>query len=49
MQNYGNTSAASIPIGIADAMDEGKIEGGDVSILGVVGAGLTWGSVVSKW
>ena len=49
IQKYGNTSAASIPIGIADAMQEGKINTGDISVLGVVGAGLTWGSAVIKW
>ena len=49
IQKYGNTSAASIPIGIADAMEEEKIKPGDVSVLGVVGAGLTWGSAVIKW
>ncbi|MBT5471082.1 MAG: ketoacyl-ACP synthase III [Nitrospina sp.] len=49
IQKYGNTSAASIPIGIADAKGEGKIQKGDVSVLGVVGAGLTWGSAVIKW
>ena len=49
IQKYGNTSAASIPIGIADAMNEEKIKPGDVSVLGVVGAGLTWGSAVIKW
>ena len=49
IQKYGNTSAASIPIGISEAKAEGKIKPGDVSVLGVVGAGLTWGSAVIKW
>tara|TARA_Y100001960_G_scaffold57174_1_gene58911 strand:+ start:237 stop:1238 length:1002 start_codon:yes stop_codon:yes gene_type:complete len=49
IQKYGNTSAASIPIGMADAIGEGKIKPGDVSVLGVVGAGLTWGSAVIQW
>jgi len=49
IQKYGNTSAASIPIGIEDAKREGKIKPGDISVLGVVGAGLTWGSAVIKW
>tara|TARA_B100000686_G_scaffold122858_1_gene130146 strand:+ start:1405 stop:2406 length:1002 start_codon:yes stop_codon:yes gene_type:complete len=49
IQKYGNTSAASIPIGIADAREEEKIKPGDVSVLAVVGAGLTWGSAVIKW
>ena len=49
IQKYGNTSAASIPIGIEDARLEGKVKSGDISILGVVGAGLTWGAGVIKW
>lgn len=49
IQKYGNTSAASIPIGIEDARQEGKIQPGDISVLGVVGAGLTWGAGVIKW
>ena len=49
IQKYGNTSAASIPIGIENARLEGKIKPGDISILGVVGAGLTWGAGVIKW
>ena len=38
IQKFGNTSAASIPIGIENARLEGKIKPGDVSVLGVVGA-----------
>jgi len=49
IQKYGNTSAASIPIGFEDARRTGKIKAGDISVLGVVGAGLTWGSSVIKW
>lgn len=49
IQKYGNTSAASIPIGIEDARRTGRIKPGDISVLGVVGAGLTWGSAVIKW
>ena len=49
IQKYGNTSAASIPIGIEDARQEGKIKPGDISVLGVVGSGLTWGAGVIKW
>ncbi|MEC8958049.1 MAG: beta-ketoacyl-ACP synthase III [Nitrospinota bacterium] len=49
IQKFGNTSAASIPIGIENARLEGKIKPGDISVLGVVGAGLTWGAGVIKW
>ena len=49
IQKYGNTSAASIPIGIYDARLDGKIKPGDIAVLGVGGAGLTWGAGVIKW
>ncbi len=49
IHKYGNTSAASIPIGINEARRSGRIHSGDTSVLGSVGAGLTWGSAVIKW
>jgi 3-oxoacyl-[acyl-carrier-protein] synthase III len=49
IHKYGNTSGASIPIGINEAWRSGLIQPGDISMLGVVGAGLTWGSAVLKW
>ena len=49
IHKYGNTSGASIPIGINEAKQNGRIKPGDTSVLGVVGAGLTWGSAVIKW
>ncbi len=49
IKKYGNTSAASIPIGIEDARLEGKIKPGEISVMGVVGAGLTWGAGIIKW
>ena len=49
IHKYGNTSAASIPIGIDEAKRSGRIQEGDISVLGAVGAGLTWGSAVIKW
>jgi len=49
IHKYGNTSAASIPIGINEAWRDGRIQPGETSVLGVVGAGLTWGSAVIKW
>ncbi len=49
IHKYGNTSAASIPIGINEAWRDGRIQPGETSVLGAVGAGLTWGSVVIKW
>ena len=49
IHKYGNTSAASIPIGINGAWRSGRVQPGDTSVLGAVGAGLTWGSAVIKW
>lgn len=49
IQKYGNTSGASIPIGINEARRNGSIEAGSTTVLGAVGAGLTWGSAVIKW
>ena len=49
IHKYGNTSAASIPIGINEAWRDGRIQPGETSVLGAVGAGLTWGSAVIKW
>jgi len=44
IQNYGNTSAASIPIALDDCLREGKIKSGDIVLLAAFGAGLTWGA-----
>jgi 3-oxoacyl-[acyl-carrier-protein] synthase III len=49
IHKYGNTSGASIPIGIDEARRNGRIQPGATSVLGAVGAGLTWGSAVIKW
>jgi len=49
IQKYGNTSAASIPIAMHEARKNGRIKSDDISILTVLGAGLTWGAVAIKW
>jgi 3-oxoacyl-[acyl-carrier-protein] synthase-3 len=49
IQRYGNTTAASIPIAFAEALDEGKIKEGDVIILAAFGAGFTWASAAIRW
>ncbi len=49
IHKFGNTSAASIPIGLDEAKRTERIQPGNISVLGVVGAGLTWGSAVIKW
>lgn len=49
VNKYGNTSAASIPIALEEAVHGGKIKQGDTVVLVGFGAGLTWASAVIKW
>lgn len=49
IDKYGNTSAASIPIAIAEAKEAGRLKKGDIVALSGFGAGLTWASCIMKW
>ncbi len=49
IQKYGNTTAASIPIALTEAWEEGKIKEGDTVVLAAFGSGFTWASAVIKW
>lgn len=49
VQKYGNTTAASIPIALTEAWEQGKIKSGDTVVLAAFGSGFTWGSVIIKW
>lgn len=49
IEKYGNTSAASIPIALAEAQREGKLKKGEIIALSGFGAGLTWASCIMKW
>jgi 3-oxoacyl-[acyl-carrier-protein] synthase-3 len=49
LEQYGNTSAASIPIALCEAIDAGRINPGDHLILVGFGAGLTWASCAIEW
>ncbi len=49
IQKYGNTTAASIPIALCEAWEEGKIKNGDLICLAAFGAGFTWGSALIRW
>jgi 3-oxoacyl-[acyl-carrier-protein] synthase-3 len=49
IDRYGNTSAASIPLVLAEAADDGRIADGDLVLLSGFGAGLTWGSALIRW
>jgi 3-oxoacyl-[acyl-carrier-protein] synthase-3 len=49
IQKYGNTTAASIPIALTEAWEEGKIKEGDKVVLAAFGSGFTWASAVMSW
>jgi 3-oxoacyl-[acyl-carrier-protein] synthase-3 len=49
LDRYGNTSAASIPIALCEAVEAGRIRAGDNMVFTAFGAGLTWGSAVVRW
>ena len=49
IDHYGNTSAASIPLVLAEAADDGRLRDGDLVLLSGFGAGLTWGSALLRW
>ena len=45
----GNTSSASIPLALVDALDQGRVHDGDLLLLAGFGAGMTWASAVWRW
>jgi 3-oxoacyl-[acyl-carrier-protein] synthase-3 len=49
IDRYGNTSAASIPLAVAEAADDGRLRDGQLVLLSGFGAGMTWGSAVLRW
>ncbi len=49
VNKYGNTSSGSIPLALADAADDGRLEPGKLVLLTGMGAGLTWGSALIEW
>ncbi|TGE26092.1 ketoacyl-ACP synthase III [Hymenobacter aquaticus] len=49
IQRYGNTTAASVPIALSEAVGEGKIKRGDLVCLAAFGSGFTWASALIKW
>ena len=46
---YGNTSAGTIPIALTEALEQGKIQKGDLIALVAFGGGMTWGSIIIEW
>ena len=49
LEHCGNTSGASIPIALAEAVDSGRVKPGDLLLLAAFGSGLTWGSTILEW
>ena len=49
IMNYGNTTAASIPIALCEAWEKGMIKEGDLVCLAAFGSGFTWASALMKW
>lgn len=49
IERYGNTSTASIPVAVCEAIQQGRIASGDHLVLVAFGAGLTWGALTLQW
>lgn len=49
IQRYGNTTAASVPIALSEAVEQGKIKKGDLVCLAAFGSGFTWASALIRW
>jgi 3-oxoacyl-[acyl-carrier-protein] synthase III len=49
LDRYGNTSAASIPLALAEAADDGRLREGQLVLLSGFGAGMTWASALVRW
>lgn len=49
VDRHGNTSAASVPLALAEAVKDGRIKRGDVLLLEAMGGGFTWGSALVRW
>ncbi|WP_026236322.1 3-oxoacyl-ACP synthase III family protein [Pontibacter roseus] len=49
IHKYGNTTAASVPIALSEAMEEGRIKEGDLVCLAAFGSGFTWASALIRW
>jgi len=49
IDRFGNTSAASIPIALCDAVGQGRVRQGDTLVFAAFGGGMTWGAAVVEW
>jgi 3-oxoacyl-[acyl-carrier-protein] synthase-3 len=49
IEKYGNTSSASLPIVLDEAVEQGKLRAGDIVLFSALGGGLAWGAAVMRW
>ena len=49
IMRYGNTTAASIPIALSEAHEQGRVKSGELVVLAAFGSGFTWGSAMIRW
>lgn len=49
IENYGNTTCGTIPIGLSEAVEEGRMKKGDHIVLATAGGGFSWGAALVKW
>ncbi len=49
IEHYGNTSAASIPLALGEAAEDGRLKPGDLVLVSGFGAGMTWASALLRW
>ena len=49
IEEYGNTSAGSIPLALTEAVKAGKVKKGDIIAISGFGAGLSWGAAIIRW
>jgi 3-oxoacyl-[acyl-carrier-protein] synthase-3 len=49
VDRYGNTSAASVPVALCEAIEDGRVKTGDTLVMSGFGAGLSWGTAVWRW
>ena len=49
IDKYANTTAATIPLGIVDGYDQGRLKKGDLLLISAFGGGFTWGSMLMRW
>jgi 3-oxoacyl-[acyl-carrier-protein] synthase III len=49
VERYGNTSSASVPIALDEAVEQGKVKPGDILLFAALGGGLAWASAIARW